>query len=137
MMRPAGAWRSYTCNRRQADRQKIRLLSNASQLSADWHFFEGYVLRHERFLWSGKLRSERQGGSTKYWALDSSRCPSAALLHAGPSECGVLELLEGARLDLGRCRLGREPALFARERILAEAFFLRGHLLQADLQQAG
>ena len=53
------------------------------------------------------------------------------------SERRILEFFQGAGLDLDRCGLGREPALFAREGVFAEAFLFRRHLQQADLQQAG
>ena len=51
------------------------------------------------------------------------------------SERRVLEFLQCTRLDLHRCRLGREPALFAREGILAKTLLLGKHLLKADLHE--
>jgi hypothetical protein len=51
--------------------------------------------------------------------------------------CCVLELLESVRLDPDRDRLRVEPALFARERVLAETTLLRRHLLNVDLQNTG
>lgn len=49
----------------------------------------------------------------------------------------VLELLQCAGFDFDRCRLGREPALFTGERILAKTLLLGGHLLQADFEETG
>lgn len=47
------------------DSLKGHPMDNASQLSADWRFFVGYLLRVERLTWRAKLRASLRGGSTK------------------------------------------------------------------------